>query len=152
MDQKNNLKNNLNKENKGLALKTDAAKNVFNIKDSVKKYSENQNTAENNSKTKNINTKNKKSKKRKKIDSPPLQITNISKPIWLSVSEAAKLGGVQDKTIRRAIQSKIITYKVVNNRYAIEFASLIKFLYSRTKLKNKLNYYGIGQYINKWKD
>ncbi len=152
MDQKNNFKKNLNKENKKLALKTNSAKSVFHIKDSIKKYSENQNTTKNNSKTKNINTNNKKPKKRKKIDPPPLQITNISKPIWLSVSEAAKLGGVQDKTIRRAIQSKTITYKVVNNRYAIELASLIKFLYSRTKLKNKLNYYGIGQYINKWKD
>ncbi len=75
----------------------------------------------------------------------------IVNPIWLSVSEAAKLGGVQTKTIRRAIQAKIIQYKVINNRYIVNFASVIIYLHSKNKLKNKLNQFGIGQYIDKWR-
>ncbi len=72
-------------------------------------------------------------------------------PIWLSVSEAAKLGGIQTKTIRRAIQGKLIDFKIIKNRYAIELESLIQFLNKNTKLKNKLNQNGLGQYVLKWK-
>ena len=75
----------------------------------------------------------------------------VINPIWLSISEAAKLGGVQTKTIRRAIQAKTIQYKVINNRYIVDFASVIIYLHSKNKLKNKLNQFGIGQYIDKWR-
>jgi hypothetical protein len=70
--------------------------------------------------------------------------------IWLSVSEAAKIGGVQTKTIRRAIK-KDLKYLVKGNRYAINFKSLIDYLHQNTKLQNKLNEHGIGQWIEKWK-
>jgi len=73
-------------------------------------------------------------------------------PIWVSVSEAAKFGGIQDKTIRRAIQSNLITYKVVNNRYQIDFGSVVRYLYTSTKLKNKIKNDGVGKYIDKWKE
>ena len=73
-------------------------------------------------------------------------------PIWLSISEVAKLGGVQTKTIRRAIQFKTIKYKIIGNRYYVDFASVIIHLHSKTKLKNKLNQLGIGQYIDKWQN
>ena len=76
----------------------------------------------------------------------------IVNTIWVSVSEAAKLGGIESKTIRRAIQSKNIKYKIVKDRYLIDFASLIIFLNTRIKLKNKLNLRGLGQYVEKWKD
>ena len=72
-------------------------------------------------------------------------------PIWLSISEAAKIGGVQTKTIRRAIQAKTIQYKVINNRYIVNFASAIIYLHTKNKLKNKLNQFGIGQYVDKWR-
>jgi len=75
----------------------------------------------------------------------------VKNPIWLSVSEAAKLGGIQTKTIRRAIQSKAVKYKVAGNRYSISLSSLLLYLNSKTKLKNKLNLYGLGQYIENWK-
>lgn len=75
----------------------------------------------------------------------------IIKPIWLSVSEAAKLGGVQTKTIRRAIQYNYVKYKIVNNRYLVDFSALITYLYTKTKLKNKLRQFGLGQYVEKWK-
>jgi len=75
----------------------------------------------------------------------------IIKPIWLSVSEAAKIGGVQDKTIRRAIQYNYVKYKIVSNRYLIDFPTLLSYLHTKTKLKNKLNQFGLGQYVDKWK-
>lgn len=77
------------------------------------------------------------------------EVLNI---IWLSVSEAAKIGGVTSKTIRRAIQSQKLKYKITNNRYQIDLASVINYLYTKTKLKNKLEQYGIGQYIKKWRE
>jgi hypothetical protein len=77
-------------------------------------------------------------------------LLNVKNPIWLSISEAAKIGGVQTKTIRRAIFSKIVKYKVDKNRYFVDFSSLIIFLHQKTKLKNKLNKYGLGQYVDKW--
>ncbi len=75
----------------------------------------------------------------------------VAIPIWLSISEAAKLGGVNTKTIRRAIQSEKIKYKIYKNRYLIGMRSLIVYLNSNTKLKNKLNFNGIGQYIKGWR-
>jgi len=78
-------------------------------------------------------------------------LKNIENPLWLSVSEAAKLSGVQNKTIRRAIQANALRYKIVKNRYRIDFSTLINYLHTKTKLKNKLANYGIGQYIDDWK-
>ncbi len=77
--------------------------------------------------------------------------SQIINPIWVSVSEAAKLGGVQTKTIRRAIQFNYIKYKIISNRYLIDFPTLIAYLHTKTKLLNKLNQYGLGQYVDKWK-
>ena len=74
----------------------------------------------------------------------------ISNPIWLSVSESAKIGGITNKTIRRAIQANSIKYKILKNRYFVDLASLIQYLIKTKKLENKLNKYGIGQYIEKW--
>jgi hypothetical protein len=76
----------------------------------------------------------------------------VAFPIWISVSEAASLGGVQDKTIRRALkEANELKFKIVKNRYQIDLRSLILFLHKNTKLKNKLKEYGLGQYINGWK-
>jgi excisionase family DNA binding protein len=75
----------------------------------------------------------------------------IKNPVWLSVSEAAKIGGVQTKTIRRAIQYNNVKYKIIGNRYLIDLSSLVTFLHTKTKLKNKLNQFGLGQYVDKWK-
>jgi hypothetical protein len=70
--------------------------------------------------------------------------------IWLSVSECAKLGGVEPKTIRRALK-KDLRFKIVRNRYRIDFSSLVKYLRQSTKLKNKLEKNGLGQYVAAWK-
>ncbi len=93
------------------------------------------------------------SENQKKKKNPESEILEnpVAFPLWLSVSEAAKLGGVNTKTIRRAIQAEKIRYTIHKDRYLVGFRSLIRFLYSNTKLKNKLNFNGIGQYIKEWR-
>ncbi len=75
----------------------------------------------------------------------------VKYPIWVSVSEAADLGGVQGKTIRRAIKSDTnLKYKIVKNRYQIELGSLLAYLHKNTKLRNKISEFGLGQYVKEW--
>ena len=74
----------------------------------------------------------------------------VASPIWVSVSEAAKFGGIQSKTVRRAISDNLVTYRIRGNRYLIDFGSLLAFLNSRTKLHNKLQKAGVGQYVASW--
>lgn len=94
----------------------------------------------------------KKTPKKKKKNDDYIELKKAVNPITVSVSEAAKLGGVTTKTIRRAIQSKKLIYKIEKDRYVIDFVSLINFLSSSKKLANKLKEYGIGQYISKWRE
>lgn len=71
--------------------------------------------------------------------------------IRVSVSEAARLFGVNPLTIRRAIKDQEITYVVVAGRYKVNFESLVKWSQLHTTIKNKLNNRGIGQFVDKWK-
>jgi excisionase family DNA binding protein len=71
--------------------------------------------------------------------------------IRVSVSEAARLFGVSQLTIRRAIQEKKVTYVVVQNRYKISFESLVKWSQETVIAKNKLESRGIGQFVAAWK-
>ena len=71
--------------------------------------------------------------------------------IRVSISEAARLFGVNAQTIRRAIKSKELTYVVVANSYKINFESLIKWSQEKTTVRNKANRHGIGQYVDQWK-
>ncbi len=84
----------------------------------------------------------------KVIPLPPLEPLN---PIWLSVSEAAKVGGVQTKTIRRALDAGALKFKVIGNRYLINTTTLIAWSLSTTKLRNKFLNHGLGQYVSNWK-
>lgn len=81
----------------------------------------------------------------------PIPPNEAIKPIWLSVSEAAKLAGVQTKTIRRGLDSGILKYQVLNNRYRINFTTLVTWILQNIKLRNKFNKAGLGQYVDKWK-
>jgi hypothetical protein len=99
----------------------------------------------------NLETKNTNVSENEKNDEKSLETgfeKNIPNPIWLLISEAAKLGGVQQKTIRRAILAKTVKYKIVKNRYLVELSSVAKYLDSNTKLKNKFKNFGLGQYLN----
>ncbi len=71
--------------------------------------------------------------------------------IRVSISEAARLFGVNSQTIRRAIKDQEITYAVVAGRYKLNFESLVKWSQVRTTIKNKLMNRGIGQYVERWK-
>ena len=71
--------------------------------------------------------------------------------IRLSVSEAAKMFGISQRTVRRAIQSGEVTYVVVQGRYKINFESLLRWSQRTTTVKNKRDNQGIGQYVDKWR-
>src|SRR3989344_4925969 len=71
--------------------------------------------------------------------------------IRVTVSEASRLFGVDQKTIRRAIKDQQLRYIVVQGRYKINFTSLLDWSQGKTTTKNKLESRGIGQYVDKWK-
>lgn len=81
--------------------------------------------------------------------SPNQSTNNI--PIRLSISEAARLFGITEKTIRRAIKNQEIRYIVIHNRYKLQFESLLSWSQKRKRVQNKMNSRGIGQYVDKWK-
>jgi len=81
-----------------------------------------------------------------------LAYTNmVQEMIRVSISEAARLFGVNTQTIRRAIKSGEITYVVVSGRYKLNFESLLRWSQRKVTVKNKSNRHGIGQYVDKWK-
>ena len=71
--------------------------------------------------------------------------------IRVTISEAARLFGVDQKTIRRAIKNNELKYVVVLGRYKIHFETLLKWSQQRITTKNKLSSRGIGQFVNQWK-
>ena len=82
------------------------------------------------------------------LSTPDNSSNNI---IRLSVSEASRFFGIDQKTIRRAIKNQELRYVVVRNRYKINFESLLKWSQQKTTVKNKLASRGIGQYVDAWK-
>lgn len=85
------------------------------------------------------------------MDQDPLNKLESKEIIRVSVSEAARLFGVNNQTIRRAIASQEVTYVVVSGRYKLNFESLVKWSQRHTTVKNKLAKKGIGQFIDRWK-
>jgi excisionase family DNA binding protein len=85
------------------------------------------------------------------MDSTNIETDKPKEVIRVSISEAAKLFGVNSQTIRRAIASKEIVYIVVAGRYKLNFESLVKWSQRHTTIKNKLENKGIGQFIGNWK-
>lgn len=77
--------------------------------------------------------------------------TNEREIIRVSISEAARLFGVNGQTIRRAIRNQEITYVVVAGRYKINFESLLKWSQAKTTVRNKSNTHGIGQFVDRWR-
>ncbi len=71
--------------------------------------------------------------------------------IRVSISEAARLFGVNAQTIRRAIAAQEVTYVIVAGRYKVNFESLVKWSQHHTTVQNKLANRGIGQFVEKWK-
>jgi excisionase family DNA binding protein len=79
------------------------------------------------------------------------ETTTEKEIIRVSISEAARLFGVNAQTIRRAIKNQEITYVVVAGRYKLNFESLVKWSQNKTTVKAKTEKFGIGQYVSKWK-
>jgi len=71
--------------------------------------------------------------------------------IRVSVSEAAKLLGIDPHTIRRALKKQELRYIIVQGRYKINFENLLTWSQSKVTVKNKMEKQGIGQYVDKWK-
>lgn len=71
--------------------------------------------------------------------------------IRVSISEAARLFGIDQKTIRRAIKNQELKYIVVQGRYKLHFESLLAWSQSKVTVRNKLNQKGLGQYVDNWK-
>jgi excisionase family DNA binding protein len=84
---------------------------------------------------------------------PTLQPGKDAEPVAVrvSVSEAARLFGVNPRTVRRAMAASEIRYIVVRGRYAIHFESLVRWSQRQTTIMNKRNTKGIGQWIDQWK-
>lgn len=69
----------------------------------------------------------------------------------VSVSEASKLFGVHEKTIRRAIRTGNIRYIVVCGRYKLHFDSLMIWSQQKTTVRHKRDANGIGQWVGQWR-
>ncbi len=80
-----------------------------------------------------------------------MELDDKKELIRVSVSEAARLFGVNAQTIRRAITAQEVTYVVVGGRYKLNFESLVKWSQKRTTTRNKLARKGIGQFVERWK-
>lgn len=72
-------------------------------------------------------------------------------PVRVSVSEAARLFGVNPRTVRRALTAGDIRYIVVRGRYRIHFESLVRWSQRQTTVRNKRDAKGIGQWVDQWK-
>jgi excisionase family DNA binding protein len=71
--------------------------------------------------------------------------------VRLSISEGAKLFGIHERTIRRAIRSGEIRYAIVRNRYKLPFDSLLSWSQKRSSIQKKRDTKGIGQWVDQWK-
>ncbi len=71
--------------------------------------------------------------------------------IRLSISEASKLFGISQRTIRRAITAGALEFMLVQGRYKISFDSLLRWSQTSTLTVQKRDTQGIGQYVSAWK-
>lgn len=72
-------------------------------------------------------------------------------PFRVSISEAARLFGVHEKTLRRAIKDGEIRYVVIRGRYKLNFESVLSWSQRSTAVRNKRDKDGIGQWVERWK-
>jgi excisionase family DNA binding protein len=75
----------------------------------------------------------------------------LQNSLRVSLSEAAKLFGIHEKTVRRAIKRGEIRYVVVRGRYKLHFDSLMIWSQKTTTVRNKRDADGIGQWVEQWK-
>lgn len=71
-------------------------------------------------------------------------------PLRLSISQAAALFGISERTLRSAIKKGEVHYIIVRNRYKLSFDSLLSWSQKSTKRRNKRDQIGIGRYVATW--
>ncbi|MEK7125603.1 MAG: helix-turn-helix domain-containing protein [Patescibacteria group bacterium] len=72
-------------------------------------------------------------------------------PIRVSISQAANLFGITERTIRTALRHGELHYVIVRNRYKINFDSLLVWSQKSTRRRIKRDGQGIGRYVGTWK-
>ena len=72
-------------------------------------------------------------------------------PMRISVSQAANLFGITEKTVRSAIKQGKLDYVVVRNRYKINFDSLLEWSQKSTRRRNQRDTKGLGKFVGQWK-
>jgi len=72
-------------------------------------------------------------------------------PVRVSISEASRLFGISEKSIRRAIRSEELRYIIVRNRYKLSFPSLVSWSQKSKSFQKKTETEGSGQWIDRWK-
>ena len=75
----------------------------------------------------------------------------VTNQLRIGLSEAARLFGISEKTIRRAIKQNELRYVVVRGRYKLNFESLLAWSQRATNVRNKRDRDGIGQWVSQWK-
>lgn len=71
--------------------------------------------------------------------------------VRVSPAEAARLFGVNQRTIYRALKQGLLRYIVVRNRYKILFPSLVQWSQSSAHIEHRRDSRGIGQWVDRWK-
>lgn len=69
----------------------------------------------------------------------------------LSLSESAKIFGLSQRTLRRAIQNGDLAFTIVQGRYKLQFADLLQWSEQSPRTRQKRDSEGIGQYVASWK-
>ena len=71
--------------------------------------------------------------------------------VRVSISEASRLFGIHQRTIRRAISTGELRYIVVRGRYKIQFEALVAWSQRSAAARSKRDTEGIGQWVDQWK-
>ena len=71
--------------------------------------------------------------------------------VKLSPSQASKLFGVSERSVRRGIKSKELPATVHNGRYKIDFQDLLLWSEKLPNRQLKRDEFGLGQFVEKWK-
>lgn len=81
-----------------------------------------------------------------------METTDQPSPILrVSISQAAKLFGVSDRTIRRAVAKGLVRYVIARNRYQLNFESLLSWSQQLPHVAAKRDRLGLGQWVEQWK-
>jgi hypothetical protein len=76
----------------------------------------------------------KKSRSAKNKNASGFLAAEPANPIWLTMAEAAKLGGIKKRTIKRALRAGAVKYRIVESRYQVDLRSALLYFHSKKKI------------------